>query len=575
MPREAKEDGPGEWENVFDFEVASRVIELISTRIYRTAGGVLKELVSNAFDSDAKHVWIETDFPRVSRVTIRDDGLGMTKKLVRDSFSNVGASQKLLNPKAFQSSKRQPIGRFGIGFLSAAHISKHIRLTTTPKGEDYTLEVYFDLSAYFDYLRQVEPLGKYIFGSVRYKEVERRDTTGTVIELLDVERESPFYRAIMEKAGPRATYRSPVVWPEAAEAESEPRQAEILARYVLDKGIPSVDDLSGRDRVLWELGLLCPVRYLPGGPVSPQYLNGPTRKVMSWITGHLEDLDFKVFLDGVEARKPILLPSPKVHQTKWDAADEDSTRDVSVYPLSLQRNLKDGRRLDAVGYLLWQPWRVVPQELRGLYLRVDDVGVGPYDNMLFRAMRGEKPIVRVQFSGELYVRKGLQDALTIDRAGFDEQDAAFVALRNELLQHITESPKAVTKRIEVARAERDKRRRTIKRDFERRERERKTSDLVARARMGTKVHITHEKVLPKGGRRVDFERVSAYPSAKLTFALVDQNRNRVELSRSISGDSRLAAVIVGVDSILSELPEAAKWKRKFSDLLTRILAEGP
>src|SRR5262249_1177785 len=55
-----------------------RVIARVTDGIYRQPGSAFRELISNAYDADATRVTIKTDAPRFERITIEDDGLGMT-----------------------------------------------------------------------------------------------------------------------------------------------------------------------------------------------------------------------------------------------------------------------------------------------------------------------------------------------------------------------------------------------------------------------------------------------------------------------------------------------------------------
>ena len=57
--------------------VSSKVLGHISEGLYRGPAGVIKELVSNAFDANAKTVWISTGRPIFDVVSIKDDGDGM------------------------------------------------------------------------------------------------------------------------------------------------------------------------------------------------------------------------------------------------------------------------------------------------------------------------------------------------------------------------------------------------------------------------------------------------------------------------------------------------------------------
>ena len=59
-----------------DITVSSKIVGHISSGVYRSAGGALKELVSNAFDADATQVYITTNWPSFDVITCQDNGIG-------------------------------------------------------------------------------------------------------------------------------------------------------------------------------------------------------------------------------------------------------------------------------------------------------------------------------------------------------------------------------------------------------------------------------------------------------------------------------------------------------------------
>src|ERR1700750_1633072 len=61
-------------------ETDQRVIARVTDGIYRQPASAIRELISNAYDADATKVVIKTDAPRFSRISVEDDGHGMTPK---------------------------------------------------------------------------------------------------------------------------------------------------------------------------------------------------------------------------------------------------------------------------------------------------------------------------------------------------------------------------------------------------------------------------------------------------------------------------------------------------------------
>src|SRR5258708_10629329 len=71
-----------------------RVLARVTDGIYRQPGSALRELISNAYDADATRVVIKTDAPRFERITIEDDGSGMSPQVLAHLLFNIGGSAK-------------------------------------------------------------------------------------------------------------------------------------------------------------------------------------------------------------------------------------------------------------------------------------------------------------------------------------------------------------------------------------------------------------------------------------------------------------------------------------------------
>lgn len=125
-----------------------RVLARITDGIYRQPASALRELIFNAYDADAENVWIQTDAPRFSQITITDDGIGMTLPVLEHLVHHIGGSPKRTqigvvlgvtdehNPK-FSHSGRKLIGKIGIGLFSVAQLTRHFQVITKVKGGTY------------------------------------------------------------------------------------------------------------------------------------------------------------------------------------------------------------------------------------------------------------------------------------------------------------------------------------------------------------------------------------------------------------------------------------------------------
>ena len=97
--------------------------------VYKPFVKALKELISNAFDADADHVHIiiADDF---SRLTVADDGEGMTPFEFRNDFTRIGGgSRRWLGDTTRKGRLR--IGSKGIGFLALARYCSRLEIEST------------------------------------------------------------------------------------------------------------------------------------------------------------------------------------------------------------------------------------------------------------------------------------------------------------------------------------------------------------------------------------------------------------------------------------------------------------
>ena len=71
------------------FAISARTAHLIGLENFANSEGAIVELVKNAYDADAKNVWITVDTEK-NTLTVEDDGKGMTASDINNSFLNIG-----------------------------------------------------------------------------------------------------------------------------------------------------------------------------------------------------------------------------------------------------------------------------------------------------------------------------------------------------------------------------------------------------------------------------------------------------------------------------------------------------
>jgi hypothetical protein len=122
--------------------VHEKALAHLSRGLYRSPASALRELVSNAWDANAKIVRIDTGAPHFSQLSIQDDGDGFTEEEFRTLMQGgIGNSDK--RAQALPLARKRPvIGRLGIGMLGIAQITGGFQLTSRPKkGKGFTAKI--------------------------------------------------------------------------------------------------------------------------------------------------------------------------------------------------------------------------------------------------------------------------------------------------------------------------------------------------------------------------------------------------------------------------------------------------
>lgn len=110
------------------------VLEDLGINLYGNVPAVLAEMVANAWDADATTVHIEYDETK-DEIVVRDNGIGMTRSELQDYYLTVGHKRRLAGRTETPELHREPMGRKGIGKLSAFSIAEIVEVETIKSGE--------------------------------------------------------------------------------------------------------------------------------------------------------------------------------------------------------------------------------------------------------------------------------------------------------------------------------------------------------------------------------------------------------------------------------------------------------
>jgi hypothetical protein len=162
--------------------------------------------------------------------------------------------------------------------------------------------------------------------------------------------------------------------------------------------------------------------------------------------------DFRVTIDGVELRRPIRFKFVKTSTRGFDKA----MLFVGRFAPDLQR-VDPGQRgggLGLEGYLFWNGM-IVPKENNGVLVRIRGTAGALFDPTFFKYQVSEQTRLR-QITSELFIRRGLDAALNIDRESFNfsHPHVQLVALwLHRAIRQLTNKHKDLSKRSRAGKLE--------------------------------------------------------------------------------------------------------------------------
>lgn len=388
-----------------EIRVASRIVDYLSSGLYKDPAACLKELVNNAFDADAARVAIFVK-PDADRIIIEDDGMGMTRKEFQAHFDHVSESRKR-DQSDLTPTGRPKIGLIGIGFIAANEICDVMEVFSTTEGSTELLHVTIDFA------EMRKPAGE---RRRTDSEIAKADYRGEVLKAAKSDHYTQLFlkqvrgdaRRILAGAGGgmygdrgRSLYGSSV---------DELRSA--LATMRQRKWTDEFDDYSS---TMLQVALNVPVAYLP------QWMPRSGHRAVKTVEERLSGFGFDVSYDGAPLRKPILFTSD----------------DFLCRPLRF-----DGEHVGFDGYLYAQRYNLKPQDLNGVLIRIRNSAVGEYRPDFLGFPSSRYTLFQKWVSSELYVDDRLEAALNIDRRTLRDTHPAYIEMQSafhELLDGFLET----------------------------------------------------------------------------------------------------------------------------------------
>ncbi len=298
-----------------DLRTDQRVLAHITDGIYRQPASALRELISNAYDADARKVTILTDAPRFSVISVRDDGNGLSPESLQHMIEHIGGSPKRMKEGADLdvTAKHDPtqspggrllIGKLGIGLFSVAQFTRHFLIITKTRGEAFRTVADITLGPVDQEreLLETDQAEKHEITTGRAQVwIERasdRDSQGTEVKLLDLlprtraelcshdlwakidfekesegkalTREPVFHIGRMDPEKPEELLVEPhLPWTEKDKprARFEKLVTAVRALASTDRDLVDLESVCDRYlQTLWTLALASPLEYLQGHP---------------------------------------------------------------------------------------------------------------------------------------------------------------------------------------------------------------------------------------------------------------------------------------------------------------------
>ena len=469
---------------------SQRIIARVTDGIYREPWAAFRELVANAYDADASYVVIETGQPDFKRITVRDDGLGMSPRTLAYVLKNIGGSSKrTVAGVEFNTARsgapdlspggRQLIGKIGIGLFAVAQLTQHFQIITKAAGESHRLSATVNLRTH-DEEEVQRTKGEYIAGRVKIMSQkvphEEQGTQGTAVVLYQLRDEvrrtlqsAKLWDAASVETGGGESVQTPPRFhigyflKDDRRAPNLPWEESDSPKKKFDCFFEATSVATGRStksanldhfdeylRLMWKLSLSLPLRYIGVHPFDldgsdgvlvlgyPEVGQAETiqlaateslREHLELTTGEeKEETPFSVTLDGVELRRPIRL-SRKLRKS--------SRVRVPVVLAAKQTNpfvegnlVRAGGRLAFEAYLYWNS-KIVPKETAGVLIRIRGASGTLFDSTFLNYQVSEQTRLR-QITAEVFVHEGLDGAVNIDRESFNYSHPHFLFIQKWL-----------------------------------------------------------------------------------------------------------------------------------------------
>jgi len=380
-------------------KVGSQILRHLSKGIYSSPEMAIKELISNAFDADATEVEIDTK-SSPGNIAIRDNGIGMDYVDFDQKFTYISKSIKKGEDEKTEILHRPMIGRLGIGFIAVSELCDTMIISSAKRGSNTWFVATLDFSKFRDKMYEDADFNDISeFTLINYPK-KNTDESYTHIELRNLT--EPFKNTLLNIPEQNTKIRN----------VKKLSFREIVKQIWHTKDHVSIEKEYGPYwRFVMNLASISPVQYFEDGPIRK--LDNP--EIIEPIKKQVKELEFKVTIDGMELRKPYLFPTiNKLHDGNFTVLEFSDAVEAS-----------NGKTVSYSGYMYSQDGGILVHDWRGLIVRVKNTSIGIINpDFLGYPYEGDSLYYKWTF-GEIYIKKGLEEAMNIDRATFKTADPEY------------------------------------------------------------------------------------------------------------------------------------------------------
>jgi hypothetical protein len=426
------------WQPIY---LSAKVFGHLSQGLYRTPAGAIKELISNSFDADARLVKLHTGFPNFETFSCQDDGKGMSRaEFERLMNRGIGSSYKRSLAPITTDMGRPVIGRLGLGILSLAQVCARFEIISHHKASKTAFHAAIKFPPYTR--QEMDKIAKKALGED--DEIHGGEYNITELKYDPDKQGLRVFTKYLRESFRKRMRNTKQLGNKAVFGRTSPYKTfdqYLDAVYDLKKPTQSLNLRSDYDQLIFGLALAAPLPLQDNRNVATKLAAITERQ------DNLKSFKFRVQVDNMELASPVSLPSMRTGYTakqctlserkrpEFQLADGSHREKVSVvqhkvsvrntdeqfnlYELKYSNQNVAGMPLEFRGYLFQQTGRLYPRDIQGVLIRIGNVAIGKYDNGMMTYPFAEGPRYAM-VSSELFILRGFDDALNIDRDSFNE-----------------------------------------------------------------------------------------------------------------------------------------------------------